>query len=143
MSTAEKLKEVLSVFDTRLSALEHTVNDVLIASLQQASDEYADEEAYGRFCDSYGKDIEPLSDPLKVLYGDDFDASRTLYDNLKKVDGYGTEGFDEATMIAEKIKELQEKIGQLQSMKGKAKAEEDEEEIPSEEQLAREFIMVK
>lgn len=143
-----KLKEVLAVFDRRLAALEHSVNDVLIGSLQKASDEYIDEENYGKFCDSYGPSIEPLAGSMKILYGEDFDTSRNLYDALKKAEGYGSEDFDEKGLVEAKIQELQNKIAELQKVKNEEKSEgaeksNDEEEIPSEEQLAREFIAVK
>lgn len=143
----DQLKGILTLVDDRLTSLEHTVNDVLIAALKESAEEYDDNEKFTAFKTSYGNDIKDLIEPYKVLCGEDFDVERNLFDNLKEADGYGTEGFDEKSLIEAKIAEVKEKLKALQNMKEETKDEtaentitEDEEDNgPSEEQLAKEF----
>lgn len=130
-----KLKASLETLDTRLAALEHLVNDVIIGGLESAANEYADEEHFNAFTESYGPMIAEISEPMKVLCGDDFDCVKELYQNLKEAEGYGTDGFDEKAVIEAKINELKDKLAALKS----AKKEADDTSDDSEEELAEIF----
>lgn len=130
-----KLKASLETLDTRLAAVEHLVNDVIIGGLESAANEYADEEHFNAFTESYGPMIAEISEPMKVLCGDDFDCVKELYQNLKEAEGYGTDGFDEKAVIEAKINELKDKLAALKSAKKEADSTSDD----SEEELAEIF----
>lgn len=130
-----KLKASLETLDTRLAAVEHLVNDVIIGGLESAANEYADEEHFNAFTESYGPMIAEISEPMRVLCGNDFDCVKELYQNLKEAEGYGTEGFDEKAVIEAKINELKDKLAALKS----AKKEADNTSDDSEEELAEIF----
>lgn len=140
-----QLKQALAVLDERLTSLEHSVNDVLIGSLRESAEEYEDEQNFNTFHDNYGSELADLVEPYKVLCGEDFDVERGLYDNLKEVEGYGTDGFDEKSLVEAKIAEIKDKLAQLENIKKDVENKEDdgkvedEEEIPSDEELAKEF----
>lgn len=141
-----KLKDTLVALESRLAALEHSVNNVILQGLRDAADEYADEENYNAFTATYGDSIGKYSDSMKVLCGDDFDLCKELYSALKEADGYGTEGFDEKALMDSKLKDIEEKLSKL---KGPVEVEEkkeekkedsedkSEEDEPSEEEIAR------
>lgn len=141
-----KLKDTLVALESRLAALEHSVNNVILQGLRDAADEYADEENYNAFTATYGDSIGKYSDSMKVLCGDDFDLCKELYSALKEADGYGTEGFDEKALMEGKLKDIEEKLSKL---KGPVEVEEkkeekkedsedkSEEDEPSEEEIAR------
>lgn len=138
-----KLKDTLVALESRLAALEHSVNNVILQGLRDAADEYADEENYNAFTATYGDSIGKYSDSMKVLCGDDFDLCKELYSALKEADGYGTEGFDEKALMDSKLKDIEEKLTKL---KGPVEVEEKKEEVkedseednePSEEEIAR------
>lgn len=154
----EKLRGTLEDFDKRLRMLEHTCNDVIIGSLESAANEYADNEAYDKFKGAYGADIEPLVGGYKALFGEDYDLERSLYDDLKGTEGYGSEGFDEAGVMKARIDDLKARLDAVRAQEAEIKEEikeaedkepakveentkpEDEEgeEVP-EEQLAEEL----
>lgn len=149
-----KLKDTLVSLETRLAAVEHTVNDVIINGLQEAATAYEDEERFNSFSDAYGPAISKYEAPMKVLCGDDFELCKELYEAIKSADGYGTEGFDEKGLMDAKLKEIADKIAAIKGIEGEAeKAEKDtegekdtesekeesEDEGPSEEELAKEF----
>lgn len=127
----QKLRESLEAIDTRISALEHLVNDVIIGGLKDAADEYADDEAFSSFVDTYGdsyKDLEPYG---KILNGDDFDMGSYLYENVKSK--RDTEGFDELSEVTKLIDELKATIDAIKAEKPKEeKVEEKVEEKPEE-----------
>ena len=141
-----KLKDTLVSLETRLAAVEHTVNDVIINGLQEAATAYEDEERFNSFSEAYGPAISEYEAPMKVLCGDDFELCKELYEAIKSADGYGTEGFDEKGLMDAKLKEIADKIA---AIKGTEKEEEkevedadaadSEDEGPSEEELAKEF----
>lgn len=152
-----KLKATLEDFDKRLRMLEHTCNDVIIGSLESAANEYADAEAFDNFKGAYGADIEPLVGGYKALFGEDYDLERSLYDDLKGTEGYGSEGFDEAGVMKSRIEDLKARLDAVRAQEKEIKEEikeaekepseveentkpesEEEEEI-SEEQLADEL----
>lgn len=136
-----KLKDTLVSLESRLAALEHSVNEVIIGGLQEAANSYADEENYNAFSETYGPEIGKYSDSMKVLCGDDFDLCKELYSALKEADGYGTEGFDEKALMEGKLKDIEEKLSKLkepvEEKKEEEKKEDPEEEEPSEEEIAR------
>ncbi|MEE1126043.1 MAG: hypothetical protein U0L18_08960 [Acutalibacteraceae bacterium] len=139
-----KLKDTLVALESRLAALEHSVNNVILQGLRDAADEYADEENYNAFTATYGDSIGKYSDSMKVLCGDDFDLCKELYSALKEADGYGTEGFDEKALMEGKLKDIEEKLSKLKGpveveVEEKKEDSEDksEEDEPSEEEIAR------
>ena len=140
-----KLKDTLVALESRLAALEHSVNNVILQGLRDAADEYADEENYNAFTATYGDSIGKYSDSMKVLCGDDFDLCKELYSALKEADGYGTEGFDEKALMEGKLKDIEEKLSKLKGPveveerkeEKKEDSEEKEDEEPSEEEIAR------
>lgn len=136
-----KLKDTLVALESRLAALEHSVNNVILQGLRDAADEYADEENYNAFTATYGDSIGKYSDSMKVLCGDDFDLCKELYSALKEADGYGTEGFDEKALMDSKLKDIEEKLSKLkgpaEEKKEEEKKEDSEEDEPSEEEIAR------
>lgn len=140
-----KLREALEDFDKRLRALEHITNDVIIGSLEQAATEYKDAEDFDAFKTSYGEKLAGLIDPYKKLFGEDYDLERSLFDDLKATDGYGSEDFDEAGCMDARIADLQAKIDAIRAEKAEDKKpdgdpiDKDEDEEPTEEQLAKEF----
>ena len=134
-----KLKDTLVALESRLAALEHSVNNVILQGLRDAADEYADEENYNAFTETYGDSIGKYSDSMKVLCGDDFDLCKELYSALKEADGYGTEGFDEKALMDSKLKDIEDKLSKLKGPveEKKEDSEEKEDEEPSEEEIAR------
>lgn len=141
-----KLKDTLVALESRLAALEHSVNNVILQGLRDAADEYADEENYNAFTATYGDSIGKYSDSMKVLCGDDFDLCKELYSALKEADGYGTEGFDEKALMDSKLKDIEAKLSKLkepaeekkeEEKKEEEKKEASEEDEPSEEEIAR------
>lgn len=138
-----KLKDTLVSLETRLSAVEHTVNDVIINGLQEAATAYEDEERFNSFSEAYGPAISKYEAPMKVLCGDDFELCKELYEAIKSAEGYGTEGFDEKGLMDAKLKEIADKIAAIkgiESVKEDVEESDDaEEEGPSEEELAKEF----
>lgn len=137
-----KLKDTLVALESRLAALEHSVNNVILQGLRDAADEYADEENYNAFTATYGDSIGKYSDSMKVLCGDDFDLCKELYSALKEAEGYGTEGFDEKALMDSKLKDIEDKLSKLKEpVKEKEEEQKEEEqkedEEPSEEEIAR------
>ena len=151
-----KLKETLENIDTRLRQLEHLTNEVIIGSLESAANEYADNEAFETFKGNYGESLKDLVGPYKKLFGEDYDLERSLYDDLKATEGYGSEGFDEAGCMAARIEDLKDRIDaikeEVKEVAEEAKVEDekdnkDKEEVevveentlPDDETLAKEL----
>lgn len=138
-----KLKDTLVSLGTRLTAVEHTVNDVIINGLQEAATAYEDEERFNSFSEAYGPAISKYEAPMKVLCGDDFELCKELYEAIKSAEGYGTEGFDEKGLMDAKLKEIADKIAAIKGIESVKKdvveSDDAEEEGPSEEELAKEF----
>ena len=137
-----KLKDTLIALETRLTALEHSVNDVIIHGLQEAANSYADEENYNRFSSEYGESIGKYADSMKVLCGDDFDLCKELYNALKEAEGYGTDGFDEKGLMEGKLKDIEDKLSKLKTPEVKEEVKEEanedgEDNEPSEEEIER------
>ena len=156
---AIKLRAALEAMDARIAALEHLVNDTIIGGLKSAAEEYEDDEKFSNFCDNYSEVYSPLEPAAAILYGEDYSLPDDLYEKVKKSEGYGSEGFDEAGTVNNLLSEIQSKIDALESLKDKVKekaednvdekvedkkdeevgSDEEEVEIPSEEDLAKEF----
>ena len=154
-----QLKSSLEDLDKRIMQLEHLVNDVIIGSLESAANEYADNEAFDKFKGNYGESLKDLVEPYKKLFGEDYDLERSLYDDLKATEGYGTEGFDEAGCMTARIEDLKARIDAIKedveevvekveekAPEGEAEVEVEEktedgdkEEEISDEQLKKEF----
>lgn len=143
-----KLKDTLVALETRLTALEHSVNDVIISGLQEAADSYADEENFSRFSDTYGSEIGKYADSMKVLCGNDFDLTKELYNALKEAEGYGSEGFDEEGLMKGKLQDIADKLSKLKEPVEEAKEEvkeevkedgdgESDDDEPSEEEIKK------
>lgn len=139
-----KLYTLLKQFEARLNALEDSVNNTLIGGLKEAANTYIDNENYGIFGDKYGAAIDEVAPDLAIINGEDFDARRSLYDKIKSMDGYGSEGFDEEAVVMATIEELKNKLNAIRGVKNEVPVEEEtlaEEsvEVPSEEQLMAEL----
>lgn len=134
-----QLKSSLEDLDKRIMQLEHLVNDVIIGSLESAASEYADNEAFDKFKGNYGESLKDLVEPYKKLFGEDYDLERSLYDDLKATEGYGTEGFDEAGCMTARIEDLKARIDAIKenveevAEKVEEKAPEDGVEVEVEE----------
>lgn len=124
-----QLKSSLEDLDKRIMQLEHLVNDVIIGSLESAASEYADNEAFDKFKGNYGESLKDLVEPYKKLFGEDYDLERSLYDDLKATEGYGTEGFDEAGCMTARIEDLKARIDAIKE-DVKEVVEEVEEKAP-------------
>lgn len=152
---AMKLRASLEALDSRISGLEHLVNDVIIGGLKSAADEYDDDVKFSEFVDRNKSAYESYIEPSVILYGEDYDLPSELYENMKKAEGYGSEEFDEAGYVSNVLKEIQDKIDALEQLKEKVEDEaekpseevepkeevkvEEEEKIPSEEELSKDF----
>ena len=136
-----KLKDTLVALETRLAALEHSVNDVIINGLQEAANSYADEENFNRFSETYGPEIGKYADSMKVLCGEDFDLCKELYSALKEAEGYGTDGFDEKGLMEGKLQDIADKLSKLKEPEVKEEVKKEdgdgEDDEPSEEEIKR------
>lgn len=154
------LQEIINDIDKRLKALEHTVNEVIIDGLKKANDSYIDDERYKVFSDTYGEMIAPYADSMKILCGEDYDLCRDLYNYDKEQEGYGSDGYDENGVITRAIESVKSKIAALKGVspndvdvkveakvdegegvdkKEGAEVEVKEDDVPSDEQLMKEF----
>lgn len=144
MLNENKLYTLLKQFEARLNALEDSVNNTLIGGLKEAANTYIDNENYGIFGDKYGAAIDEVAPDLAIINGEDFDARRSLYDKIKGMDGYGSEGFDEEAVVMATIEELKNKLNAIRGVKNEVPVEdetvaEESVEVPSEEQLMAEL----
>lgn len=154
------LQEIINDIDKRLKALEHTVNEVIIDGLKRANDSYIDDERYKVFSNTYGEMIAPYADSMKILCGEDYDLCRDLYNYDKEQEGYGSDGYDENGVITRAIESVKSKIAALKGVspndvevkveakvdegegvdkKEEAEVEAKEDDVPSDEQLMKEF----
>lgn len=143
MLDENKLYTLLKQFEARLNALEDSVNNTLIGGLKEAANTYIDNENYGIFSDKYGAAIDEVAPDLAIINGEDFDARRSLYDKIRGMDGYGSEGFDEEAVVMAAIDELKNKLNAIRGVKNEVPVEgnaaEESVEVPSEEQLMAEL----
>lgn len=148
-----ELKEILFAIDGRVTALEHTLNDVIIQSWKEAAEEEAQAEkerveaeqrklALEQFTAAH-PEVAELAAPLKTLYGDEYDVYDDLYSTMQ---GHvNDEGFDEAAYVNGQLEDVKGRLAALNGAPA-AEAEKDidgaeekvDEEI-SEEQLAKEL----
>ena len=127
----EKLKATLDAIitqnkalESRLAAIEHSVNDVIIGGLVDAANEYEDNENFSIFSDTYGAQLTPYSEHCKVLNGEDYDIIEEMYEGSK-----GKE--DVAAYVAEEIAKIEAKIDALKGLTTEPEVEVVVEEEPS------------
>lgn len=141
----EKLYVLLKQFESRINALEDSVNNTLLGGLREAANQYIDNENYGIFGEKYGAAIDEVAPDLAIINGEDFDARRSLYDKIKGMEGYGTDDFDEEEVVKATIDELKNKLAAIRGVKNEEPVKEetlaDDEsvELPNEEQLMAEL----
>ena len=131
--TLQALIDQNSALTTRVAALEHSVNDVIIKGLTDAANEYEDNERFSEFVDNYSGIYSPFAEDCKTLYGDDYDIAEDLYARSRDAE-------DEKGFIDAEIKALQDKLDKLRAVKNGNVAETpDVVEVdvvePSEEEL--------
>lgn len=131
--TLQALIDQNSALTTRIAALEHSVNDVIIKGLTDAANEYEDNERFSEFVDNYSGIYSPFAEDCKTLYGDDYDIAEDLYARSRDAE-------DEKGFIDSEIKALQEKLDKLRAIKnGNVVETPDVVEVdvvePSEEEL--------
>ena len=119
----EKLKATLDAIitqnkalESRLAAIEHSVNDVIIGGLVDAANEYEDNENFSIFSDTYGAQLTPYAEHCKILNGEDYDIIEEMYEGSK-----GKE--DVAAYVAEEIAKLEAKIDALKGLTTEATTE--------------------
>lgn len=152
----EKLKATLDAIitqnkalESRLAAIEHSVNDVIIGGLVDAANEYEDNENFSIFSDTYGAQLTPYAEHCKILNGEDYDIIEEMYEGSKDKE-------DVAAYVAEEIAKIEAKLNALKGLTKEPEVEvvvaeehstdentvnekpvdEDEEEV-DEEELAR------
>jgi len=116
-ATLTALIEENKVLKTRLAALEHSVNDVIIGGLKDAANEYEDNEKYSQFVDDFSTVYGPYEEISKILNGDDYDISEALYEGSKGVE-------DVAGFINCEIAKYQAKADALRALKNGTAVEE-------------------
>lgn len=138
--------------ESRLAALEHTVNDVVVKSLVEANDQYEYDTGLETFRSAH-PELADLDPKLKALYGDEYDTAKAFYDN--RPESY-EEGMDENGWVASMLEEINGKLSALMGLQAPAAAAEEasvaedspaegdtvvEEEVtvPDEEQLKAEL----
>lgn len=135
--------------ESRLAALEHTVNDVVVKSLVEANDQYEYDTGLEAFRSAHPElaDIDPK---LKALYGDEYDTAKAFYDN--RPESY-EEGMDENGWVASMLEEINGKLSALMGLQTPPTEEvqaegspaegetavEEEVAVPDEEQLKAEL----
>lgn len=112
----EKLKATLDAIitqnkalESRLAAIEHSVNDVIIGGLVDAANEYEDNENFSIFTDTYGAQLTPYAEHCKILNGEDYDIIEEMYEGSK-----GKE--DVASYVAEEIAKIEAKLNALKGL---------------------------
>ncbi len=136
----EKLRKVIAFLmqevkkqNERLASLEHTVNDVVVASLVEANDQYEYDTGLEAFRGAH-PELADLDPRLKGLYGDEYDTAKAFYD--ARPESYA-EGQDEASWVADMLKEV---IARLDAAAGKPEAPVVEEtKVVSEEEAPQEM----
>lgn len=127
----EKLKATLDAIiaqnkalESRLAAIEHSVNDVIIGGLVDAANEYEDNENFSIFSDTYGAQLTPYAEHCKVLNGEDYDIIEEMYEGSKDKE-------DVAAYVAEEIAKIEAKINALKGLTAEPEVEVVVEEEPS------------
>lgn len=135
---ADRLTAAFSDLNERISALEHSVNEVLIGGLKEAATEYEEDCKFSDFVDRNQGAFDKYEEPAKIIYGDDFDVPSAVYEEVKASEGFGSEDFDEAGKVSEVLSAIDSKIDALKSLKEEVKEDAADGDI-DEDQLAREF----
>lgn len=119
----EKLKATLDAIitqnkalESRLAAIEHSVNDVIIGGLVDAANEYEDNENFSIFSDTYSAQLTPYAEHCKVLNGEDYDIIEEMYEGSK-----GKE--DVAAYVAEEIAKIEAKLNALKGLTAEPEVE--------------------
>lgn len=127
----EKLKATLDAIitqnkalESRLAAIEHSVNDVIIGGLVDAANEYEDNENFSIFSDTYGAQLTPYAEHCKILNGEDYDIIEEMYEGSK-----GKE--DVAAYVAEEIAKIEAKLNALKGLTTEPEVEVVVEDEPS------------
>ena len=144
MLDENKLYTLLKQFESRINALEDSVNNTLLGGLREAANQYIDNEQYGIFSEKYGPMIDTVSPDLAIINGEDFDARRSLYDKIKGMEGYGSDDFDEEAVVQATIDELKTKLNAIRGVKNEVPVKdeivaEESVELPNDEQLMAEL----
>lgn len=112
----EKLKATLDAIitqnkalESRLAAIEHSVNDVIIGGLVDAANEYEDNENFSIFSDTYGAQLTPYAEHCKILNGEDYDIIEEMYEGSKDKE-------DVAAYVAEEIAKIEAKLNALKDL---------------------------
>ena len=112
----EKLKATLDAIitqnkalESRLAAIEHSVNDVIIGGLVDAANEYEDNENFSIFSDTYGAQLTPYAEHCKILNGEDYDIIEEMYEGSKNKE-------DVAAYVAEEIAKIEAKLNALKGL---------------------------
>lgn len=136
--------------ESRLAALEHTVNDVVVKSLVEANAQYEYDTGLEAFRSAH-PELADLDPKLKALYGDEYDTAKAFYDN--RPESY-EEGMDENGWVASMLEEINGKLSALMGLQTPAAEEapvaegspaegetvvEEEVAVPDEEQLKAEL----
>ena len=143
------LSEVLKMFDSRIAALEHTVNDVVVKSLVEANDQYEYDQGLEAFRGAH-PELAEIDPKLKALYGEDYDTAKQLYD--ARPSEYA-EGQDEASWVANELAIVNDKLNALMEVVSPAAEEtevlaeteektevKEEEEGPAEDEISEEQL---
>lgn len=109
--------------ESRLAALEHTVNDVVVKSLVEANAQYEYDTGLEAFRGAH-PELADLDPKLKALYGDEYDTAKAFYDN--RPESY-EEGMDENGWVASMLEEINGKLSALMGLQTPV------EEAPAEE----------
>lgn len=127
----EKLKATLDAIitqnkalESRLAAIEHSVNDVIIGGLVDAANEYEDNENFSIFSDTYGAQLTPYAEHCKILNGEDYDIIEEMYEGSKDKE-------DVAAYVAEEIAKIEAKLNALKGLTAEPEVEVVVEEKPS------------
>lgn len=119
----EKLKATLDAIitqnkalESRLAAIEHSVNDVIIGGLVDAANEYEDNENFSIFADTYGAQLTPYAEHCKVLNGEDYDIIEEMYAGSKDKE-------DVAAYVAEEIAKIEAKLNALKGLTAEPEVE--------------------
>lgn len=124
--------------ESRLAALEHTVNDVVVKSLVEANDQYEYDTGLEAFRSAH-PELADLDPRLKVLYGDEYDTAKAFYDN--RPESY-EEGMDENGWVASMLEEINGKLSALMGLQTPAEEAPVVEDSPAEGETVVEEVTV-
>lgn len=114
--------------ESRLAALEHTVNDVVVKSLVEANAQYEYDTGLEAFRSAH-PELADLDPKLKALYGDEYDTAKAFYDN--RPESY-EEGMDENGWVASMLEEINGKLSALMGLQAPAEEASVAEDSPAE-----------